>query len=47
MGIKAKCGGVQFIRVRVVLCPNHVCSSNKKKEVKKNEDKHIIVKNMC
>ena len=30
MGIKAKCGGAQFIRVKVVLCSNHICSSKKK-----------------
>ena len=33
---KAKCGGVQGILIRVVLCPNYVCASEKK-----------IVKNTC
>ena len=29
---KATCGGVQFIIVRVVLCPNHVVPLKKKSE---------------
>ena len=33
MRIKAKCGGVQFITVRAMLCPN--CVSSSKKKVKK------------
>ena len=41
MGIKAKYGGVQFIIVRVVLCHNHICCSEKK------NNKHRIVKNIC
>ena len=37
--LKAKCGGVHIIIVRVVLCPIDVCSSK--------INKYIIVKNMC
>ena len=40
MGIKAKCGGVQVITMRVVLCPNCVyASENKNKKTKKKEEK--------
>ena len=39
MRIKAKCGGVQVMIMRVLLCPNCVCASEK--------NKHIIVKNPC
>ena len=43
---KAKCG--EFITVRVVLFHNHVCSSKKKKEVKKKvKRRNIFVKSIC
>ena len=41
---KAKCGGVQFIIVRVVLCPKCLCPLKKEKE---KNNKHIIVKSTC
>ena len=47
---KAKYGGVQFITVKVVLCPNCVCSSKKKKRERERRKKkwtHNCEKFMC